>query len=105
MDYPEIDLQSSDELAIERGTHVIRLNLVAGPDILFALDKLLRCCADFKIQLAHSLRKRVHLLRDDARFIKARREGYIVKRGCLFSKKISSPDCDLIQEKLAVELP
>ena len=74
MDYPEIDLQSSDELAIEQGTHVIRLNLVAGPDILFALDKLLRCCADFKIQLAHSLRKRVHLLRDDARFIKARRE-------------------------------
>ena len=74
MDYPEIDLQSSDELAIEQGTHVIRLNLVAGPDILFALDKLLRCCADYKIQLAHSLRKRVHLLRDDARFIKARRE-------------------------------
>ena len=74
MDYPEIDLQSSDELAIEQGTHVIRLNLVAGPDILFALDKLLRCCADFKIQLAHSLRKRVHLLRDDTRFIKARRE-------------------------------
>ena len=74
MDYPEIDLQSSDELAIEQGTHVIRLNLVAGPDILFALDKLLRCCADYKIQLAHSLRKRVHLLRDDTRFIKARRE-------------------------------
>ena len=23
MDYPEIDLQSSDELAIEQGTHVI----------------------------------------------------------------------------------
>ena len=42
MDYPEIDLQSSDELAIEQGTHVIRLNLVADPDILFALDKLLR---------------------------------------------------------------
>ena len=74
MDYPEKDLQSSDELAIEQGAHVIRLNLLAGPDILFALDKLLRCCADYKIQLAHSLRKRVHLLRDDARFIKARRE-------------------------------
>ena len=86
MDYPEIDLQSSDELAIEQGTHVIRLNLVAGPDILFALDKLLRCCADFKIQLAHSLRKRVHLLRDDARFIKARREEDKLKRSRSKSK-------------------
>ena len=86
MDYPEIDLQSSDELAIEQGTHVIRLNLVAGPDILFALDKLLRCCADFKIQLAHSLRKRVHLLRDDARFIKARREEDKLKRSRSESK-------------------
>ena len=86
MDYPEIDLQSSDELAIEQGTHVIRLNLVAGPDILFALDKLLRCCADYKIQLAHSLRKRVHLLRDDARFIKARREEDKLKRSRSESK-------------------
>ena len=86
MDYPEIDLQSSDELAIEQGTHVIRLNLVAGPDILFALDKLLRCCADFKIQLAHSLRKRVHLLRDDTRFIKARREEDKLKRSRSESK-------------------
>ena len=86
MDYPEIDLQSSDELAIEQGTHVIRLNLVAGPDILFALDKLLRCCADYKIQLAHSLRKRVHLLRDDARFIKARREEDKLKRSHSESK-------------------
>ena len=86
MDYPEIDLQSSDELAIEQGTHVIRLNLVAGPDILFALDKLLRCCADYKIQLAHSLRKRVHLLRDDARFIKARREEDKLKRSRSKSK-------------------
>ena len=86
MDYPEIDLQSSDGLAIEQGTHVIRLNLVAGPDILFALDKLLRCCADFKIQLAHSLRKRVHLLRDDARFIKARREEDKLKRSRSESK-------------------
>ena len=86
MDYPEIDLLSSDELAIEQGTHVIRLNLVAGPDILFALDKLLRCCADYKIQLAHSLRKRVHLLRDDARFIKARREEDKLKRSRSESK-------------------
>ena len=86
MDYPEIDLQSSDELAIEQGTHVIRLNLVAGPDILFALDKLLRCCADYKIQLAHSLRKRVHLLRDDTRFIKARREEDKLKRSRSESK-------------------
>ena len=86
MDYPEIDLQSSDELAIEQGTHVIRLNLMAGPDTLFALDKLLRCCADFKIQLAHSLRKRVHLLRDDARFIKARREEDKLKRSRSESK-------------------
>ena len=86
MDYPEIDLQSSDGLAIEQGTHVIRLNLVAGPDILFALDKLLRCCADYKIQLAHSLRKRVHLLRDDARFIKARREEDKLKRSRSESK-------------------
>ena len=86
MDYPEIDLQSSDELAIEQGTHVIRLNLVAGPDTLFALDKLLRCCADFKIQLAHSLRKRVHLLRDDTRFIKARREEDKLKRSRSESK-------------------
>ena len=86
MDYPEKDLQSSDELAIEQGTHVIRLNLVAGPDILFALDKLLRCCADYKIQLAHSLRKRVHLLRDDARFIKARREEDKLKRSRSESK-------------------
>ena len=86
MDYPEIDLQSSDELAIEQGTHVIRLNLVAGPDILFALDKLLRCCADYKIQLAHSLRKRVHLLRDDTRFIKARREEDKLKRSHSESK-------------------
>ena len=86
MDYPEIDLQSSDELAIEQGTHVIRLNLVAGPDILFALDKLLRCCADYKIQLAHSLRKRFHLLRDDTRFIKARRKEDKLKRSRSESK-------------------
>ena len=86
MDYPEIDLHSSDELAIEQGAPVIRLNLVAGPDILFALDKLLRCCADYKIQLAHSLRKRVHLLRDDARFIKARREEDKLKRSRSESK-------------------
>lgn len=53
---------------------MILLNLVTDYSTLYALDRLCDCCADFKIQLAHILQKRVHLLRDDARFIDARKE-------------------------------
>lgn len=74
MNYPEPTIQPSEGLQVEQGTHVILLNLVTDYSTLYALDRLRDCCADFKIQLAHILQKRVHLLRDDARFIGARKE-------------------------------
>ena len=74
MTYPEPIIQPSEELQVEQGTHVILLNLVTDYSTLYALDRLRDCCADFKIQLAHILQRRVHLLRDDARFIGTRKE-------------------------------
>ena len=74
MTYPEPIIQPSQELIVEQGTHVILMNLVTDYSTLYALDRLRDCCADFKIQLAHILQRRVHLLRDDARFIGTRKE-------------------------------
>ena len=74
MTYPEPTILPSGEFPVEQGTHVIVLNLVTDPSTLYALDRLRDCCADFKIQLAHILQKRVHRLRDDTRFIGARKE-------------------------------